>query len=286
MPSAPRTSRSRIILIVIIIVCIVVVTLYVRERGQGPLHNIQDFFLDIVSPISSGFAKIVRPIKDGFINLFHLPSLSRENEELRREIADLKRKQIGTEELEVQVKELKELLNWSEENPDMENVGAAIIGQSPDNWQRLMMVDAGSSSGVKKYMSVVTREGFLVGRIVSVGSRSSVVQLITDYRSAVGARDQRSRETGVVEGRNQRTVRFVPMNDEAGMSVGDDIETSGLGGTCPAGIPVGTVIKIEKREKGLARLVEVEPFVEFSKLDKVLVIITPEPESVILKEAE
>jgi len=273
-------------LILIIIICIVVVTLYVRESDQGPLHKMQDFFLDMVSPISSGFAKILRPIKDGFINLFHLPSLSRENAELRREVADLKRKQIGTKELEAEVEEFKELLNWSEENPELENVGADIIGQSPDNWQRLMIVNAGSSSGVKKYMSVVTQEGFLVGRIISVGSRSSVVQLITDSRSAVGARDQRSRETGVVEGGNRSTIRFVPMTDEADMKVGDDVETSGLGGTCPPDIPIGIICKIEKRAKGLTRLVEVEPFVEFSKLDKVLVIITPEPESVILKEAQ
>lgn len=260
--------------------------MYVRESDQGPLHKMQDFFLDLVSPISSGFAKILRPIKDGFINLFHLPSLSRENAELRREVADLKRKQIGAKELEAEIEEFKELLNWSEGNPEMENVGADIVGQSPDNWQRLMIVNTGSSSGVKKYMSVVTQEGFLVGRIISVGSRSSVVQLITDSSSAVGARDQRSRETGVVEGRNRSTIRFVTMTDEAEMKVGDDIETSGLGGTCPPDIPIGTICKIEKREKGLNRLVEVEPFVEFSKLDKVLVIITPEPESVILKEAQ
>jgi len=286
MPSAPRANRSRVVLIVLVIVCVAVVTLYVRESDQGPLHKIQDVFLDIVSPISSGFAKLLRPIKDGFINLFHLPTLSRENAELRREVADLKRKQAGAQELEAEVEELKELLNWSGENPEMENVGADIIGQSPDNWQRLMIVNAGSSSGVKKYMSVVTREGLLVGRIISVGSRSSVVQLITDSRSGVGARNQRSRETGVVEGRNKRVTRFVPMSDEADMKVGDIVETSGLGGTCPPDIPMGTISKIEKREKGFTRMIEVEPYVEFSKLDKVLVIIMPEPESVILKEAQ
>ena len=286
MPSAPRANRSRIVLILIIIICIAVVTLYVRESDQGPLHKVQNAFLDALSPISSGFAKLFRPIKDGFVNLFHLPSLSSEKAELQREVAELKRKQIDARELEAEVAELKELLNWAEENPEKENVGADIIGQSPDNWQRLMIVNAGSSSGIKKYMSVVTEEGFLVGRIISAGSRSSVVQLITDSRSGVGARDQRSGETGIVEGRNQETIRFVPMNDEADMKVGDIVETSGLGGTCPPDIPIGKISKVQKREKGLTRLVEVKPFVKFSQLDKVLVVITPEPESVILKEAQ
>jgi rod shape-determining protein MreC len=283
MPTAPRNNRTRIILIALIIICLVLVTLYVRESDSGPLHKIQGFFLDIISPISTGFSKLFRPIKDGFVNLFHLPTLSREKADLQREVADLRREKIESRELENDVKEVKELLNWSEANPDFEVVGADIIAQSPDNWQRLMIVNAGSNRGIKKYMAVVTEEG-LVGRVISVGSRSSVVQLITDSSSGVGARDQRSRETGIVEGRNTDTLKFVPMNDEADFKVGDVVETSGLGGTCPQGIVTGKITKVEKRGEGLARLVEVESLVRFSQLKNVLVIITPEPESGILKE--
>ena len=47
----------------------------------------------------------------------------------------------------------------AETQAELETVGADIIGQSPDNWQRLMIVNKGSSSGVKKYMAVVTERG-------------------------------------------------------------------------------------------------------------------------------
>ena len=285
MPAAPRTNRNRIILIVIIIVCVSVVTLYVRESDRGPLHRVQNFFLDMVSPVSSAFARIFRPIKDGFVNLFHLPSLSKERADLQREVAQLRTERIKSSELVAENQELRDLLKWQQTQAEIETVGADIIGQSPDNWQRLMIVSKGSSSGIKKYMGVATEEG-LVGRVISVGSRSSVVQLITDSRSGVGARDQRSRETGIVEGRNEEVIRFVPMREDADVRPGDIIETSGLGGTVPPGIVTGRVSEVKKRSSGLARFVEVKPFVRFSKLDKVLVIITPEPESVILKEAQ
>jgi rod shape-determining protein MreC len=281
----PSSRRNRTILIVIIIVCISLVTLYVRESDTGPLHKIQNFFLDLLSPISNFFSKIFKPVKDGIVNLFHLPSLSKEKRELQKEVATLRRQAGESRELEAQVEELKKLLHWSETNAQLDTVGADIVGQSPSNWQRLMIVNKGSSSGVKKYMSVVTEEG-LTGRIISVGSRSSVVQLITDSRSGIGARDLRNRETGIIEGRNEDTMRFVPMNEEAVMQVGDVMVTSGLGGTSPPGIVIGKVTKVKKRAAGLARLVEVKPFVRFSRLDKVLIIITPEPESVILKEAQ
>jgi len=285
MPVKPsKVRRNRFVLIVIVIVCIALITLYVRESDSGPIHKIQNFFVDAVSPIASLLGKIFKPIKDGFVNLWHLPTLSREKMELEKEVADLRRQSLERKELEEEVTDLKNLLNWSQQS-EYETVGANIVGQSPDNWQRLMIIDRGSSSGVKKYMSVVTEEG-LVGRVISVGSNSSIVQLLTDSRSAIGGRCVESRETGILEGCNSETVRFVPMNEEAVIKVGDTIETSGLGGTCPAGIAVGKVVKVKPRPRGLPRLIEVKPFVKISRLDRVLVIIVPEPESVILKEAQ
>src|SRR5665647_783434 len=258
MPAAPRSNRNRIILIVIILVCITVVTLYVRESDKGPLHKVQNFFLDLVSPVSSAFAKIFRPIKDGVVNLFHLPSLAKERADLQKQVAELQRERIETKEMASNLEELKRLLNWTEQQAEIQTVGADIVGQSPNNWQRLMIVNRGSSSGVKKYMSVVTEQG-LVGRLISVGSRSSIVELITDSRSEIGVRDQRSRETGVVEGKNDATLRLTPMKEDADLKTGDVIETSGLGGTCPPGIPLGKIIKVTNRLSGLTRYVEVKP---------------------------
>ena len=285
MPAAPRSNRNRIILIVIVILCVTIVTLYVRESDKGPLHKIQNFFLDLVSPVSNAFAKIFRPIKDGVVNLFHLPSLAKERADLQKQVAELQRERIETKEMASNLEELKRLLNWTEQQAEIQTVGADIVGQSPNNWQRLMIVNRGSSSGVKKYMSVVTEQG-LVGRLISVGSRSSIVELITDSRSEIGVRDQRSRETGVVEGKNDATLRLTPMKEDADLKTGDVIETSGLGGTCPPGIPLGKIIKVTNRLSGLTRYVEVKPYVDFSTIDKVLIVITPEPESIILRESQ
>lgn len=283
MPKTTRTNRNRMIIIIIILLCVTLVTLYVRESDSGPLHKVQNFFLDLVSPLSNGFSKIFRPIKEGFVNLFHLPSLSKSKKELEKEVASLRRRNLESTEKEAEIAELKRLLHWTEDNPE-QAVGADIIGQSPDNWQRLMIVNKGSTQGVKKYMTAVTDEG-MVGRLISVGSHSSVVQLITDSRSAIGARDVRSRETGILEGNNDNNLRFTPMNDEADVKVGDVIETSGMGGTCPPDKIIGKVKQVKKRAKGLTKLIQVQVLADFSKLDKVLILITPEPESVILKEA-
>lgn len=269
----------------IIVLCVSVVTVYVREGHDGPLHRFQSFCLDAVSPVGEALGDLVSPIKEGVVNLWHLPSLSKEKEDLQKEVALLRSESLENEELKAQNRELKRQLNWSSSSTDYKTVGAEVVGQSPDNWQRLMILNSGSSSGVSRYMAVVTDAG-LVGRVISVGSRSSVVQLITDSRSDIGIRNVRSRETGVLVGRNSLTLSVDPMSDNADFKVGDIIETSGLGGTCPAGIIVGKVTKVTKRSEGLSKIISIEPYVQFSKLDNVLIIISPEPESVILKDAQ
>ena len=82
-----------------------------RDR-QRAASQVQNFFLDLVSPVSSVFAKVFRPIKDGFVNLFHLPSLSKERADLQKEVAELRRQRIEAKELEAENQELKELLKW------------------------------------------------------------------------------------------------------------------------------------------------------------------------------
>ena len=126
----------------------------------------------------------------------------------------------------------------------------------------------------------------LYGVIASLRRLAEFDELITDSRSEIGARDLRSRETGIVAGKNDSTVRLTTMKEDADLGKGDVIETSGLGGTCPPGIPIGKITKLTNRSSGQTRYVEVQPYVDFSKLDNVLVVITPEPESIILRESQ
>lgn len=94
----------------------------------------------------------------------------------------------------------------------------------------------------------------------------------------------KSRELGIAEGNNQEILSLELMDQEGKVEKGEALVTSGLGGTCPAGIPIGKVSKVEKRVKGLTKKIEVKPFVQFSRLDQVLVVMSPEPETGIFEE--
>ncbi len=117
----------------------------------------------------------------------------------------------------------------------------------------------------------------LVGRVVEVRPGASIVQVLTDPASTVGAHVVRTRTPGIVEGEPSGALRFKYMaRDGAQIEVGDVLVTSGQGGLFPRGIPVGRVRSIDDRGAALFHYAVLEPAVNFSRVDDVL-LITGEP---------
>jgi rod shape-determining protein MreC len=121
-------------------------------------------------------------------------------------------------------------------------------------------------------MPVLSAEG-VVGQLIKVADRSSRVLLVTDNASAVAAVVQRSRARGVVRGagRGRLTLEFSIREDD--IKVGDQVVTSGIGGTFPKGLPIGEVTMVKKGEYGIFQIVEIRPAVMISRLEEVLVLL-------------
>jgi rod shape-determining protein MreC len=133
-------------------------------------------------------------------------------------------------------------------------------------------VNRGRSSHVARLTAVIGPEG-LIGRIVDVRGGSSVVQVLTDPASTVGAHVVRTRTQGIIEGEARGTIRFKYMaRDGAGMQVGDMLVTSGLGGLFPRGIPIGRVRAIDDRGSALFSYAQITPAVDFARIDEVLLL--------------
>jgi rod shape-determining protein MreC len=108
---------------------------------------------------------------------------------------------------------------------------------------------------------------------VQVRAGASVVQLLNDPTSTVGAVVQRTRTAGLVEGEPGGGLRFKFMAREgAGVAAGDLIVTSGLGTLFPKGIPVGRVTAIEDKGSALFHFAVLVPVVDFARLEEVLVL--------------
>jgi rod shape-determining protein MreC len=107
---------------------------------------------------------------------------------------------------------------------------------------------------------------------VEVTSSACRVLLITDPNAPVLARLQRSRDTGVVVGGGTGGLEMQYLGQKADVLPGDVVITSGLGGTYPAGLVVGTVTVVQRQDYEVQQSAELVSLVDFRSLEIVLII--------------
>jgi len=280
-----QNRRQRILIISLVIICVLLVTVYSRENKSGLFHRLQRFSLDVVSPLQKGMSKVLSPVKDGIGFLVDIGDARSERDRLREEVEELEDKVDELESLRLENEELTNMIDVKESNPDLRFLVVDVIGANPDIWEQTIQIGAGSSDGLQEYMAVMSEDGSLVGRIILCTSEASVVQLITDDKSSVGAMLQKNAEMGVVKGEGRGGVRLELLNQDADVTTGDVVVTSGLGGTCPPGIPIGNISEISERRADLSVGIIIDPRASLTSLDRVMVVLSPPPSAMPL-EAE
>ena len=264
--------RRTLILSSALLASFVLMTLQVRSHSA-----LTDLTKRILLTSVSPFLRIAAASKTATVSVrneyIDLRRVRRDNQLLREEVRQL-REQVGElRETALEHARLSQLLEMGN-RAGAEAVAVKVIGKDATNWFRTILIDRGTNAGIRRHMTVVAGEG-LVGRVVDVTALASRVQLITDPESAVGCLVQRSRVTGVATGSQGGTVQIRYLPQMADVTVGDRVITSGMGGTIPKGIPLGRVIRSSRPSGALFQETEVQPLVNFSRLEEVLVLKQP-----------
>ena len=155
-------------------------------------------------------------------------------------------------------------------------VPGKIISISSANWRRLLIVDAGSTSGIEVDMPVVWRNA-IVGRVIKVGFFSSAVQLVNDPDFRIWVVDMRSREEGIVRGKGAKLCEMAYVGLEADVKKDDWLLSSGFDGVFPKNFVVGRVSDTPQKSHLLFQDIDVEPAADLKKLENVIILKIHEP---------
>lgn len=226
------------------------------------------FARSVILPISYKIENIVKETLSPFQLIAGINDLEKENKRLREENQNLSA-QIATVQEKSQI--CLELKNEASASSVLGKylIPAIIIGRTPEEFNRSVIVDKGSNDGVRQGDAVVST-GYLIGKIESVSANQSKIFLITNHSSFVPAVLSSSRETGLVQGGLEGlTLTDVPINSK--IAEGENVLTSGLGGDLPAGIPIGRILKIEK-SGSLFQTAAIEYPIYISKVKMVSII--------------
>jgi rod shape-determining protein MreC len=266
---------------VLVLLSIALLTVYFRESAGGPLHRTQGVGAAILRPFEVGTERIARPFRDTY-GYFHGLAVARsQNGRLRAEAEHYRQLYIQNATALHDSIQLKKILAY-EEGPsfptDYRPVNTRVLGGPPSQFEQQIVVAAGSNQGIHRYDPVVTPAG-LVGDVTKVFSNVARVTLLTDDQSAVGAMNLHG-ATGLVRhgASPQGTLILDQVTKDQVVYRGDRVLTQGslaggLPSIYPRGIPIGTVTHVGQSDVGLYKDIQVSPFVDFSSLESVIVLV-------------
>lgn len=277
-----QTSRRPWLPLVLFVLGLLLLVLH--ESGLlAPLERALHYALD---PLQRAFSQGVTAAGDLFRSVRETRELRAQVEQLQAQVDALLAENVRLREYEAEAQELRSLLNFVGTYSVTAFIGAdvvgweacsvfpcgEVIGTDPNPYLRYVTISAGAQQGVKEGMPVVSGGAVLVGRIAQVGPRTSKVQLLTDLDSAVAALLQTSRATGLVVGQPDGSLHMEYIEQDADVTVGDFVLTSGLGGVLPKGLLIGQVAEVQQMDYALHQVAIVRPALDLSHLEMVLVI--------------
>jgi rod shape-determining protein MreC len=222
-----------------------------------------------VSPLEKALVWAQTSTGNLWHNYFYLRGVRAENRELKQRIEQMRIDQVRMSQDADQARRLQALLAFKEQFISQTRA-AQVIGSTGSEQSRAIYLDKGEKDGIKPDMAVITADG-IVGKVLHVYRSTSLVLLISDQTSGVGAILDKSRLQGILRGMPSGEIALERIMTDEQVPAGELVLTSGGDRIFPKGLPIGKVTKVSTGSD-LFLNVRVKPAANLSKLEEVLVV--------------
>lgn len=269
-----KRIKSKHLIIMMTILCAGFIVLSLSTRFSfAPVRNALGY---VVVPFQNGINTVGEWASLQIAGFQSKKELIRENEELQKEVADLKAQNSNLIQEQEEAERLRSLYALDLEYSEYEKVAAQVIGKDPGNWYSTFLINRGTADGVEVDMNVIA-EGGLVGIVTETGSHWATVRSIIDDSSNVSATvtsiSQNCTVTGDLQMMDSGKIRFIQLTDkEKKVGEGDKVVTSSVSNKFLKGILIGYISEVEDDSNNLTRNGTIIPAVNFDDIQEVLVI--------------
>lgn len=258
-----RSFRNLVLILVVAGILALALSGYLTPLTEISLRP----FVDVQAWIYTRF----QAISDFLSAPRDVAELRQRNNDLEAEVARLQAQIIELQQQNTEIQILSALLDFARANPSYDYLAANVIGRDPSPFLHYIIINRGSDEGLRRGMPVVTNQG-LIGRVSAVTAGAARVQLITDPSSVVNVRIQGTDDEAVLEGSLTGEISLNLIPQETDLQTGGLVLTSGLGGNYPPNILIGQITSVRSRSFDLFQRASVQPSVDFSSLEIVLII--------------
>jgi rod shape-determining protein MreC len=271
------SRRTRVLLALLLVTSVSLITIDYRGGEHSPLNAVRSAAAAVFGPVERVAAAIASPVRDAVDGVAGLGGDREQVDRLVRENQRLRR-QLRTSGLDrSRAAELDKLLHLAGAGRYRVVPARVIAIGSAQTFAWTVTLDAGSRDGIRPDLTVLNGDG-LVGRVKTVGPTTSTVLLAVDPESSVGVRLEGSMEVGFTTGRGIHDDLGLKLLDaQSGVEPGARLVTFGSQGESPyvPGVPVGHVVSVHGRPGSLTRTAVVRPYVDFTAIDLVGVVVEP-----------
>jgi len=266
-------GRSRLLLIILIVTSLFLITLDLR--GVKILDGLRSGTQNVLSPFQKAGSTVVSPFRDFFGDVTHLGRTRNEIEKLKADNARLRNQLLQRKSADAELEQLKSVLDLAG-RAGYKVLAARVISQGAStSFTQTITIDAGTTSGVRQNMTVVSGEG-LVGVVKESYLNSALIMLATDPDFKVGVRVAGTQQIGILSGRGSKRAELQLLDNQKIVKVGDVLLARGSTNNRPfvPGIPVGIISAVDSTAGSIAQTATVMLYPNFSALGVVSVVLS------------
>jgi rod shape-determining protein MreC len=265
-------NRGRLLLIGLIVTALFLITLDLR--GVSVINGVRNTTQSALSPFQKAGSWAISPFRNFFSDVTNLGRTRNKIEKLTAENNRLRLALQNRKNADAELAQLKSVLDLAG-TAEYKVVSAKVISQgSSTSFTNTITIDAGSKSGIRPNMTVISGFG-LVGLVKVVYSNSALIELASDPSFKVGARIAGSQQIGILSGQGSRKALLQLLDNTTTVKVGDVILARGSTGGRPfvPGVPIGEVTAVDNSASAVTQTADVKFYVNFSTLAVVSVVL-------------
>lgn len=234
-----KSRNTPLAFLAALVVSIALCFAYTFEGEKGALHSVQNAVSLGAVPakriggvFGSALDATSARLDDSQANPETLSHLREQNAHLRNLV-------VQGEEYRQEIIRLRSLLSMKEA-AKLSGVAARIIDKTLSGWERSVTINVGSAEGISPGMAVMG-SSCVVGQVSAVNAHSAQVRLLQDSASGAAVMIQSTRVQGMIQGSLEGLIYVHNLTGDQMPQAGDSVITSGVGGTFPKGLLVGSV---------------------------------------------
>lgn len=265
-------NRGRLLLIVLIVTSLFLITLDLR--GVHVIDGIRTTTQSALTPVQKAGSWVVSPFRNFLSDVTHLGRTRNQIEKLKADNDALRQALLNRKVADAEINQLKSVLNLAGKG-GFKVVSAKVISQgSSTSFAQTITIDAGTRSGIRSNMTVISGFG-LVGVVKISYANSAVVQLASDPSFRVGARIAGTQQIGILSGQGTRKGVLQLLDNTEEIKVGDAILARGSNNGRPfvPGVPIGEVTAVDNSAGAITQTADVKYYSNFATLGVVSVVV-------------